>query len=331
MGRMSLILRIGRLGLIVLCMMTGCSSRQPVVVLGGQEVSAERIDADPFALLPGEAIVVGSLDARSMFRSSAGGPMAKLVESILPLGGESDFVPSRDVHRIHGALYAMQGADFCAVLQGNFQTGAIRAAARQRSLTPGGVPLVRTDYAGVEMYTVSNVGFVVLTKHTILTGNETGMRRALDRLRYGRFENRLAPWARVILEDGVLRSDQAAFGVVGEFAGRPTVAALSAQLPFLKGMKVLRVLGNFRPPGVNVVGTLGYDNEEGAKGGKAGLAQVQQLAFFASFFATLGFGGAMPTLETQLRGNEVAFATKIDTQTINMLLSMLAQAAQPRR
>lgn len=331
MGRTSCHVRALWLGLIVLGVMAGCSSSPPVVVLGGQEVSAERIDADPFALLPGEAIVIGSLDARSMFRSSAGGQMAKLVEKILPLGGESDFVPSRDVHRIHGALYAMQGADFCAVLQGNFRTDAIRAAARQRSLTPGGVPLVRTDYAGVEMYTVSNIGFVVLTKHTILTGNETGMRRALDRLRYGRFENRLPPWARVVLEEGVLRSDQAAFGVIGEFAGRPTVAALSAQLPFLKGLKVLRVLGNFRPPGVNVVGTLGYENAEEAKGGRARLAQVQQFAFVATLFATLGFGGSIPTLETQQRGDEVAFATKIDTQTINILLSMLTQAVQPRR
>jgi hypothetical protein len=230
------------------------------------------------------------------------------------------------VRKIYGAFYAMQGADFCAVLQGTFRSDAIRSAAQRRAMTRGGVPLVRTDYAGVEMYTVNNVGFVLLTENTILTGNEIGMRRALDRLRYGRFEKHLPAWA-----IDVLQHEQAAFAAVGDFEDRATVAALSDQFPLAKGMKVMRVLGNFQAPGLNVVGTIGYHDEAGAERGKAALAQVQQLASFMSLFATLGFAASPPTLTSQVRGKELAFATKLDTQAVGLMLSLLVQVTRPRR
>ena len=52
----------------------------------------------------------------------------------------------------------MQGADFCAVLQGRFDVPAIERAASARAATPSGVALVKTRYGDNDLYTVANVG-----------------------------------------------------------------------------------------------------------------------------------------------------------------------------
>ena len=61
----------------------------------------------------------------------------------------------------------------------------IEAAADGSQVTPLGVPVVRSTYAGRKLYTVANFGFSVLTSHTVLFGNETGIRRTLDRIERG--------------------------------------------------------------------------------------------------------------------------------------------------
>ncbi|HSN98612.1 MAG TPA: hypothetical protein VLS89_09940, partial [Candidatus Nanopelagicales bacterium] len=159
---------------------SGCGgAAESLILVGGEPVDAATIDRDPLALLPSGIVMLSYLDAAALFQSSLGGEVDTLIHQLLPIGSESGFVPSRDVTRVHGGLYAMQGADFCAVLQGNFDPEAIRRSADSRALTVLGAPLVKTRYAGNDLYTAGNIGFVVLTRRTVLTGNETGMRRAL--------------------------------------------------------------------------------------------------------------------------------------------------------
>ena len=42
---------------------------------------------------------------------------------------------------------------------------------------------------------------MVLTQRTLLSGNETGLRRALDRMRYGWTDNTIEPWMHELLDD----------------------------------------------------------------------------------------------------------------------------------
>jgi hypothetical protein len=199
------------------------------------------------------------------------------------------------------------------------------------------LPLVATRYGDYEIYTVANVGFVPLTSGAILSGNETGMRRALDRLRYGHLEQGLARWMRDLLAQvgAPLAAGQApvaarpAFAMVGDVAGQGALAAASPQLPFLEGLSMIRVLGNFEAPGMNMVGSLSYADHDKAAAGSQKLDQLQQLAYMASLFATWGLGGRMPDMQVTQQGNDVAFATQLDAAMLNVMLSMIGNALKP--
>ncbi len=75
---------------------------------------------DAFALLPGDAIAVGTVDGRAFFGSMTfGSELARLVEKYLPVGQEAGFQASRDVDRVTFASYAFQGVDAAAVERPN--------------------------------------------------------------------------------------------------------------------------------------------------------------------------------------------------------------------
>jgi hypothetical protein len=305
--------------LLVLLALGGCpKADESLVLVGGARVDVSHIDSDPLALLPSGAIMLGVLDARALFATQLGAQTGAIIAQLLPLGSESNFVASRDVQRVTGAVYAMQGADFCAVLQGNFDTQAIHGAAQARARTPSGVPLVQTTYAGYALYTVANIGFAVLTPRTILSGNETGMRRALDRLRYGRLDHDLQPWM-----DELLHNQAAPFAMVGDLEQQGVVQAAAPQLPFLNQVRLVRVLGNFQPPGMNLVGSLSYRDAAAATQGAAAMAQLQQLAALASFFAQA------PQIDVRQQNNDVAFATSVDAGLMNVVLATIAQVFKP--
>jgi hypothetical protein len=303
----------------------GCSSDQALVPIGGRSVDARSIDAEPLALLPSGALLLGRLDAEALFRSSLGNHMAQIVSLLLPIGAESGFSPARDVKRVYGAAYAMQGADFAAVMQGTFNVAAMEQAAKARAATPSGALVVETPYAGYGIYTVGNIGFSILTANTVLTGNETGMRRALDRLRYGELDEGLPGWMLETFADA-----RAAFAVAGDVARQGAVAAAQERLPFVDGLERVRALGNFEAPGMNIVGNLSYRDEQAAAQGAITLREVKKLAYFITLLANLGVGGAsVPDLVTQQEGTHVSFATTVDTSLATMLLQLVSRLLQP--
>lgn len=319
----------------------GCSTNQNLVLIGGQPTHPADVDRAPLDLLPSGALVLGTLDAAALFRSSAAADVGRIVTNVVPVGPEANFDAQRDVQRVYGAVYAMQGADFVAVVQGNFDLVALENAARARAQTPSGAPLVVTQYGDKSLYTVANVGFVPLTNHTILSGNETGMRRALDQLRYGQGRG-IPDWMRELLEQAVgapvapgtappAVGAKPAFAVVGDVAGQGVVAAAGDRLPFLAGLGMIRVLGNFEPPGMNVVGSLTYADEETAKVGSERLSDVQKLAYLASLMSTWGFGGRMPDMEVQRQGTNVSFATELDTSLMSIMLRAMADVLSPTK
>lgn len=310
---------------VLLLLAPGCSgANESLVLIGGQHVDAAEIDRDPLRVLPSGLIMLSYLDASAMFSSGMGREIEQIINNVLPLGPESNFVPSRDIAKVYGGLYAMQGVDFCVVAQGNFDAAAIGAAADRRAVTTTGVALVKTRYAEYDMYTAGNVGFVVLTSHTVLTGNEICMRRALDRLRYSELERSIPTWMIALTE-----TQGATFAFAGDLTRQAAVDAASQTLPFVTGLQYVRVIGNFQAPGVNFVGTLTYSDPENAQLGAGNLANLQQLTQFMSMLSAWGVNGPPGDMQVATQGSEVQFSVPLDGALIKTLLGLVADWTKP--
>jgi hypothetical protein len=300
---------------------TGCPKNEDVIVHTGtgKEKSALEIDADPLALLPASAITVGVLDAGALFSSQFGDKLLEVSKRRAPVPESAGFDPKRDLTRVYFGVYSMQGADVTGVAIGNFDPKKIEAAADGTQKTPLGVPVTKSSYAGRALYTADSVGFTVLTTRTVLFGNQTGIRRALDRIKEGTAKRELPAWAtRVLNQPGV----PFAFG--SNLKDNPVPNALRSKLPFLDGVETLAVVGNFAPPGVNLAGTLVYPDEEAAKVGAGKVAETRaMLETYTPFLALLGIPQPVRKLEAEAVGKEGRFVAGIDAVAVSGLLGRL--------
>jgi hypothetical protein len=320
-----------------------------LVPIAGERVAPEVIDRDPIALLPRDIIAFGSLDLAALFTSPMAADILTLVQGLVPLGPEANFVPQRDTSRVVGGVYAMQGVDFCAVVQGRFDVPAIQRAADVRAATPGGLPVVKSRYFEYDFYTVGNLGFVLLISATALVGNEIGMRRALDRLRSGAaLERRVPAW---MIE--LANTQGARFAVACDFGAdsvlaaggpaAPTTALASAStpapvpastpapssspatpvveaaantLPFLSGLRAVRFVGDFASPGVNLAGSLTYASVDRAEAGAASLRSLSSMSAWLQLFS----GISLAPSKIEGRGSDVAVVLPLDLQSARGLL-----------
>ncbi|HEY8946934.1 MAG TPA: hypothetical protein VIM73_21975, partial [Polyangiaceae bacterium] len=133
-----------------------CAKKDDVILrtADGKELTAEAIDADPLALLPGNPVGAATLDARQLFASQLGQRLLAIVQARSPLPAESDFVPSRDLERVYLGFYSMQGgADVAGVAVGRFDPSRIEKAAQSSPRNAVGAPVVASQYAGRTLYT----------------------------------------------------------------------------------------------------------------------------------------------------------------------------------
>jgi hypothetical protein len=300
-----------------------CGAADESALLVGEKSDATLVDRDPVAVLPSGMLVLSYLDASAMFQTRWGGDVAQIVSNLLPLGPESRFVPQRDVVRIYSGVYAMQGADFCSVVQGNFDPDAISKAADARAITISGAPLVKSRYADSDLYTASNIGFVVLTPHTVVAGNETAMRRVLDRLRSGKLERKMHPW----MVD-LMATKGAAMSLAGDLGADVTAEAAASELPFLSGLRVARVVGNFQAPAMNLAGTFTYADLAHAQAGAAALQHAQQMAGLVGMFTAIGFGAQIPSPQVMQREGELAFTVAIDESFVRLVLRYVGEMSR---
>lgn len=299
-----------------------CSKQEDVIVetAAGAELSPEEIDRDPLALLPSGALVLIRVDTQQMFASEFGQRMNRLAQARMPVPPAAGFEPARDLSVMHIGLYSMQGADFAAVATGRFDPGAIEAAADGTSTTPLGAPLVKTTYAGRTLYVSRNIGFVVLTSRTVLLGNETGIRRALDRIQEGRARRNLPVWM-----DGLFQKQQAAIVAAVDFETQPAAGAAADSFQFLKGLQTAKILGNFQTPGMNFAGTLSYANAETASNAAASMTRLQQtLQSYSWFMQLAGLDNPIRKLQAQPVDKEAQFVMSLDSKTIEWLINQLA-------
>lgn len=303
----------------------GCSKKPDVVIATADRVviTDADIDRDPVAILPGGAIGIIRADAPAFYASAFGQRIKRVADARIPLPSSAGFDPQRDLTTLWIGLYSMAGADFAVVCQGTFNPANIERAADGTTLTPLGAPLVKTTYAKRTLYVSKNIGFTVLTPRTAIFGNETGIRRALDRLSEGRAQHELSPEV-----DQVLQTPNAPLASVWDFSTEPPAEALVKNLPFLAGVKKARVIGNFQPPGMNLAGTLGYPDEAAAQAGTQQILNTNQTIQRYSFLMQLvGIGNPLQGLQAQATGSEAQFAVGVDQKAIEWLLNQLADRA----
>jgi hypothetical protein len=284
---------------------TGAGPRAPL------QVTEEQLDGDPLLLLPPGPILALTFDARAFYEGrSFGADLGLVAEKLLPLATEAGFSPSRDVDRVVVGSYAMQGADVVAVVRGRFDGAQmVRAAAGA---------LVSTPYADRQMYTVSTFGFTVLTPHTFLMGTAAGLRRALDRIHDGRVKMDLPPWAIEALE-----TKGAAFAFAGDFGGAPLSGLQGLPLPpWVGGVKTIRGFGDFHDPGVNVQGTVAFNDPPHAS---AGADAMRQLGALINTVAIAGVVPQLKNLTIDADGPNVRCAFAVDEAPVHALLKQLPQ------
>jgi hypothetical protein len=301
-----------------------CSKSEEVIIktAAGRNLTAIDLDRDPIALLPDGPVAVLSVDAQAQFRSAFGQRLKQIVESRLPVPPSANFVPERDLDRTFVGIYSMQGVDFAGVALGRFNPAAIQQAADGTVNTPLGSPLVRSDYGGRQMYVSANVGFVVLTERVVLFGNETGMRRALDRIQSGHLENRIPPWI-----EQFFQTQQGPVVAAMDLTSRPEVAAGARGIPGAQGLTTATAVGNFESPGMNLGGRLSYsDADHAARGAQAILALRQRIQSYSWLTSLMGLGDPIQSLRVQPVGPAVDLNLSLNGATTSQLIEQLANA-----
>jgi hypothetical protein len=271
------------------------------------------LDADPIALLPGFAVVVATVDARAIFDSSAvGGQLAALAGKLFPLGENAGFEAQRDVDRIALADYASGGIDVVAVMSGRFDPDKIAAS----TTASGGAAIVRGAYAGRATYTAGTIAYVVLTPKTLVAGTGEGLRRLLDRVQAGTIDRAIPPWMVETLD-----TKGAQLAAAADFETQPVASAAieSVNVPWLKGMRTARVIGNFAPPGMNVAATLSYKEPQQAQAAADGVRSVD--GWLRMLGPLLG-GMRLQNLDVTTEAQDLHCKFAVDDQTLRSLLAL---------
>ena len=286
----------------------------------GQEASAVDVDKEPLALLPGGVVGIASLNATELVASPFGGRLLALLNQRLPVPPSAGFDPARDLQHLYLGLYSMQGVDLSGVALGKFDKAKIEAAVNGVEKTPQGVPIAKRKYAGRTLYTASGFGFCLLSDHTALFGNDTGIRRALDRVREGRVRRQTLPWM-----DKLLDGEKSAPIVAGaDLRAQALPEAASSNLAFLNGLETLAFVGNFKDPGVNLAGTLVYGDAAGAAQGAQNVqALAQKLGTYGTLLSLVGVPQPVRQLQAEANGKQAAFVVGLDGAALIQLLDKL--------
>jgi hypothetical protein len=322
------------LGPIAAC--GGSGATQPTPTLATASASATTsaaitpvdYDKDSLALFPANALAMFTLDLRAFYtspltRDGAGPAAVALAEKYFPIGAEANFSASRDLDRVTGGVYSMQGADALVTMVGRFDAAKINALATNRTQTHAGGVVAAQQYAGRTLFTIADFGFTILTPHLVLAGTKTTIKRALDRIRDNKATHDAPKW---MLD--TLATVGAAGAVALDMKNVP-LAQLTGGFPLkgTDGMTALRLLGNFQAPGMHVAGSATYVDEAHAKAGAEGLKSLMSSTAFTVLFSALGVSIQNPNVVAAQSDAQISFA--VDDASLRNLLTRLPSAVGP--
>lgn len=307
--------------LLCLALAPGCGQKEAITpVSEGKVLTAAEIEKDPIALLPGGMVAFGRADAKAFFASPTAPQSTQAALALVPLTPEMGFVPSRDLSLLHFAGYAMSGSDFCAVVEGSFDKDAIAKAADRGALSAAGKPLVKSSYADRDVFVSGDVALTVLTSKISLAGSQTGVRRALDRIRDRRVKREVSSeWLEFVNKPGTH------FALIADSSKESLSDATLKEAPYLRGAKTAKVLGTFEGPGANVGGVVSYDTVENAQRGEAQAKEWQQMAGLMNFFAIFGAKSPIKHMETRIADRDLQIAAVLDGPATVAVVGWLAQ------
>jgi hypothetical protein len=279
------------------------------------------LDRDPLALLPASAIAVASIVGHPAAPDPSPSPTAVAVTAaaaqwFVPVADGAGFQPADDVDRVVLGAYAMDSADVVAVLSGRFDPDRLAAATQSRY----GTPVEHGTYAGFTTFTVGGVTFAPLTRRTILSGMGEGLRRALDRVRDGKIERAMPPW----VVETVETKGSARLAAAADFSSQPiaSVTLGMVRLPWLEGLRVARVLGDFEAPGLNVAGTLTYGTDQQSQAGVAGMRTVAGLL---DRLSPLIGGIKLQNFSVNAAGPDLQCKFSVDDRAVRAALALAAR------
>lgn len=285
---------------------SACGKKESITPVGdGKLMTAEEIDKDPTALLPGGMAGLVRVDAKAFFASSTGPEAVRAASAYIPLTPEMNFDPKRDVNSYLAGIYSTTAADFVGVAEGKFDVKAVEAAVAKGAKTSKGTTITKVPYGGRDQYVAGDVSFVLLTEKVLLTGSPAGIRRALERMRDGRVK-------REVPEDMLtfVNTPGSHFGAVLDPKGQSIPQAAIASLPFLTGMKQAKVLGTFEGDAVRTGGQVVYSDEAAAKASKAKIDDM----LGGWTMAIAGMAGLSPvrSMESRVQGDTVQFVAVLN-------------------
>jgi len=313
--------RLGRQLTAFLLLVAACGGGGGARVETPKELTADQIDADPLALLPGSAGVVATVDAHAVSANgSVGAQLEALAERFLPIGEEAGFKASRDVDRVVAGAYSSAGVDVAAVLSGRFDEAKIKQAAEAHIQMRGGF-LAQAIYAGRTLYTVGDVGFTILTPRTALVGTSAGIRRALDRIRDGHPKREIPSWIQETID-----TPNATATVCADFSQPVAAAAISSlSLSWAKGVDRVQVVVGLEPPGMRTTGTITYADAPSAAAGADGL---QHAATMANLVAFTGLTPRLGDLAISAVDTTVHCGFTVDDGALRNLVSLASRYAR---
>jgi hypothetical protein len=305
------------LALLALVALNACGGKGAA---SGADVKSTA-DADPLALIPPSALVVASLDAHAMYASAAiASTLASFADSLVPLGADAGFQASRDVDRVIFGAYPGSDPDVAAVLSGRFDLDKIGAATK----TKGGADIVKGTYAGFATEVVGTVTIAPLTAKTLVAGTSERVHRVLDRITAGSLQRSVPQWV-----SDTLATQGAEFAVTADLATQPIASATigSIDLSWLKGIQVVRAIGDFDAPGINVAATLTYGDPAGAQAASDGIHVLDGLQ---RALAPLLLGAKVDNLQVSSTGNDVSCKFAVNDTSLRALLSLASRYALPQ-
>lgn len=274
--------------------------------------TAEQIDEDPFRLLPPGAVAWWHSNA-GLFASDFDDPVVEFFDTWMPFvrGGGIDL--RKDVESLSGAVYASVANDVAFVCRGRFDPAAVEGKVAQM---PKDAAVTTTQFAGVTLYVSDQVGMAVLTERTLILGTQLGVRRVLELVEEGRVQRSTPEWF-----DALLLEEAADFQFGMDLDAQPVPAVLRTRLEFLNHLRAARLLGNYRPPGLNLAGTLSFDTPEGGENAAQELNQAaRNLERYELLMTALSIPRIIHAIDAKSTGRDTQVAAELDGQAIAQLL-----------
>lgn len=302
--------------LLASCSALGCRGARETVLhaADGARLGAQEVDARPLWLLPPAAVGWFSAEVATVRNTPLGARALAELSRALRLPQTSEFDFARDVDALWAATYATQGYDVLLVLRGRFDAAALRRLAER-------TPAVLEQYAERSLLRVGTLALSALTPATALAGSLSAVRRSLERISERRVQDDLPQWV-----SALVAAPGAHFAAAVDAVDSDVMAAAAGRLPgFAKSVSRVSLVGNFKPPGLNIAATLSTRDRQQPPVLAAALQQAVRAA--DTYGRVLGLGPTVARFDSQVHDHDLQVLCGLNEHALLILLQRAAAAA----